>query len=255
AVLDSPVWLDVGQARSQDDVLCQLSVLGPLRIPDVLAARHPRSNDRDPDHRGRDQLWPDGDVRHRGAVVFRTVHRAAALYRRLARLPGRCGLERRAEPTDRSVTDDLGRRRHLAGLAVPDRLRADHRDRDVRGTGNGQQGTDLMLDTTQTSSGGAVMPGWTGVVRHLHVTPRAFLPMREMPEITLVEGKGIEGDRYMIGREAGFYSHKPEEGRQVTLFEFETLVALKRDAGIELGPEEHRPKFSAKRVRTALRGA
>ena len=37
--------------------------------------------------------------------------------------------------------------------------------------------------------------------------------------IELVAGKGIEGDRYMIGREQGFYSHKPEEGRQVTLFE------------------------------------
>ena len=92
------------------------------------------------------------------------------------------------------------------------------------------------------------VPGWTGVVRHLHVTPRAFLPMREMPEITLVEGKGIEGDRYMIGREAGFYSHKPEEGRQVTLFEFETLVALKRDAGIELGPEEHRRNVTVEGV-------
>jgi hypothetical protein len=49
-----------------------------------------------------------------------------------------------------------------------------------------------MLDTIQTSSRGAVVPGWTGVVRHLHVTPRAFLPMREMSEIKLVEGKGIE---------------------------------------------------------------
>lgn len=105
-----------------------------------------------------------------------------------------------------------------------------------------------MLDTIQTSNRGAVVPGWIGVVRHLHVTPRAFLPMREMPEIKLVEGKGIEGDRYMIGREAGFYSHKPEEGRQVTLFEFETLMALKRDAGIELGPEEHRRNVTVEGV-------
>jgi MOSC domain-containing protein YiiM len=99
-----------------------------------------------------------------------------------------------------------------------------------------------MLDTidTQPSVQGAVIPAWTGVVRYLHITPRAFLPMRAMPELRLIEGKGIEGDRYMIGREEGFYSHKPEEGRQVTLFEFETLVALKRDANIELGPGEHR---------------
>ena len=52
----------------------------------------------------------------------------------------------------------------------------------------------------------------------------------------------------MIGREEGFYSHKPEEGRQVTLFEIETLVALKRDAGIDLGPEEHRRNVTVEGV-------
>jgi MOSC domain-containing protein YiiM len=99
-----------------------------------------------------------------------------------------------------------------------------------------------MLDTINTliTTPAAVVPAWTGVVRHLHITPRAFLPMRAMPELRLIEGKGIDGDRYMIGREEGFYSHRPEEGRQVTLFEHETLVALKRDHNIDLGPEEHR---------------
>jgi MOSC domain-containing protein YiiM len=107
-----------------------------------------------------------------------------------------------------------------------------------------------MLDKpdTQTSLPGVVVPGWIGVVRYLHITPRAFLPMRAMPELRLIEGKGIEGDRYMIGREEGFYSHRPEEGRQVTLFEFETLVALKRDANIELGPEEHRRNVTTEGV-------
>lgn len=89
---------------------------------------------------------------------------------------------------------------------------------------------------------------WTGIVRHLHITPRAFLPMRAMPSITLVAGKGIDGDRYMIGREEGFYSHKPEEGRQVTLFELETLTALKRDHRIDLGPEEHRRNVTVEGV-------
>jgi MOSC domain-containing protein YiiM len=107
-----------------------------------------------------------------------------------------------------------------------------------------------MLDTIdiKPSKQGAVTPHWTGVVRHLHITPRAFLPMRAMPALRLIEGKGIEGDRYMIGREEGFYSHKPEVGRQVTLFEFETLVALKRDANIELGPEEHRRNVTVEGV-------
>ena len=81
---------------------------------------------------------------------------------------------------------------------------------------------------------------WTGVVRHLHLAPRAFLPMRAMPEVTLTAGRGIEGDRYNLALESGFYSHKPEVGRQITLFEIETLWALRRDHDIELGAEEHR---------------
>jgi MOSC domain-containing protein YiiM len=91
-------------------------------------------------------------------------------------------------------------------------------------------------------------PSWTGVVRFLHKTPRAFLPMRAFPELTLIAGQGIEGDRYMIGQETGFYSHKPEEGRQVTLFEVETLEALRRDHGIELSAEEHRRNVTVEGV-------
>jgi len=93
-----------------------------------------------------------------------------------------------------------------------------------------------------------VLPAWTGVVRHLHITPRAFLPMESFDQLTLVAGKGIEGDRYMIGRESGFYSHKPEEGRQITLFEIETLEALARDAKIQMLPEEHRRNVTVQGV-------
>jgi MOSC domain-containing protein YiiM len=107
----------------------------------------------------------------------------------------------------------------------------------------------MMLDTPAADPAAALAkPLWTGFVRFLHVTPRAFLPMRSMPALTLIAEKGIEGDRYMIGREEGFYSYKPEEGRQVTLFELETLVALKRDARIELGPEEHRRNVTVEGV-------
>src|SRR6185436_17414805 len=83
---------------------------------------------------------------------------------------------------------------------------------------------------------------------HLHKTPRAFLPMKAFSSLTLVAGKGIEGDRYMIGREAGFYSHKPEDGRQITIFEMETLEALTRDAKITLTPEEHRRNVTVEGV-------
>jgi MOSC domain-containing protein YiiM len=89
---------------------------------------------------------------------------------------------------------------------------------------------------------------WRGVVRFLHRTPRAFLPMRSFSELELIAGRGIEGDRYLIGQEAGFYSHKPEEGRQITLFEIETLEALRRDHSIELLPEEHRRNVTVEGV-------
>jgi MOSC domain-containing protein YiiM len=93
-----------------------------------------------------------------------------------------------------------------------------------------------------------VAPTWTGVVRFLHKTPRAFLPMRGFSELTLVAGRGIDGDRYMIGQESGFYSHMPEAGRQITLFEIETLKALERDAQIALLPEEHRRNVTVEGV-------
>ena len=75
------------------------------------------------------------------------------------------------------------------------------------------------LERPRSASG-----SWAGIVRHLHLAPRAFQPMRAMPEVTLTEGRGIEGDRYNLALESGFYSHKPEVGRQITLFEIETLL-------------------------------
>lgn len=79
---------------------------------------------------------------------------------------------------------------------------------------------------------------WTGTVEGLHVVPRSFLPMRDAERLTLIEGVGIRGDRYST--ESGFYSDRPEEGRQVTLFEAETLDALLRDHRIVLAPSQHR---------------
>ena len=94
----------------------------------------------------------------------------------------------------------------------------------------------------------SALPAWTGIVRHLHITPRAFLPMESFEALTLVAGKGIVGDRYMIGQESGFYSHKPEDGRQITLFEIETLDALARDAKISMEPHEHRRNVTVQGV-------
>ncbi len=81
---------------------------------------------------------------------------------------------------------------------------------------------------------------WLGSVGHLHVAARAFLPMQPREAIELVAGEGIVGDRYRLGVEQGFYSEKPEDGRQVTLFEAEVLDAIERDYKLTLLPAEHR---------------
>jgi MHS family shikimate/dehydroshikimate transporter-like MFS transporter len=77
-------------------------------------------------------FWPDGDVRHRRALVFGALHGAAALQWCLARLPGWRGLEWRIDAPDRGLSNGLGRWENLASVGVPDRMRNDHRDRDLR---------------------------------------------------------------------------------------------------------------------------
>lgn len=64
--------------------------------------------------------------------------------------------------------------------------------------------------------------------------------------LVLIAGIGVEGDRYAQG--TGFYSDKPEPGRQVTLFEEETLEALRRDHGIEFLPTDHRRNITTRAV-------
>lgn len=79
---------------------------------------------------------------------------------------------------------------------------------------------------------------FTGVLLAIHIAPEASAPMAELDAARLIEGVGIEGDRYATAR--GTYSHKPHADRQVTLIEMETLDALARDHGIDLPPQETR---------------
>lgn len=81
-------------------------------------------------------------------------------------------------------------------------------------------------------------PHWAGQVTFLHFAPRSFLPMKSAQHVHLIAGIGVEGDRYASGQ--GFYSDRPEEGRQITLFEAETLDALQRDHKITLSAADHR---------------
>lgn len=87
---------------------------------------------------------------------------------------------------------------------------------------------------------------WAGTVEALHFTPRSFLPMRAAPQLTLIASVGIVGDRYANGD--GFYSDRPEEGRQITLFEAETLEALRRDHAVTLAAGDHRRNVTTRGV-------
>lgn len=79
---------------------------------------------------------------------------------------------------------------------------------------------------------------FAGVLLAIHIAPEASAPMVELDAARLIEGVGIEGDRYATAK--GTYSHKPHPDRQVTLIEMEALDALTRDHGIDLPPHETR---------------
>lgn len=78
---------------------------------------------------------------------------------------------------------------------------------------------------------------WEGRLDHIHIAPAASQPMQALGEARLVAGRGIEGDRYMLG--TGTYSPRPDI-REATLIESEALEALARDYGVALLPHEHR---------------
>ncbi len=87
---------------------------------------------------------------------------------------------------------------------------------------------------------------WQGFVTHLHRASAGAAAMEPLTSARLIAGKGIEGDRYATAK--GHYSHMPEEGRQITFFEIETLEALSRDHDAVLLPQEHRRNVTVRGV-------
>ena len=62
--------------------------------------------------------------------------------------------------------------------------------------------------------------------------------MKRVDQLSALAGRGIEGDRYLLG--TGTYSKKPEPGRQVTLIQSEVLISLKEKFNTTVRPEESR---------------
>lgn len=77
-----------------------------------------------------------------------------------------------------------------------------------------------------------------GIVVSIYIAAGAAGPMKEVAEVRVVAGKGLEGDRYFS--QAGTYSHQGGPSRHVTLIESEAVEAVKRDYGIELAAGETR---------------
>ena len=88
--------------------------------------------------------------------------------------------------------------------------------------------------------------GWTGKLLSIHITPAKSQPMQRLDEARLIEGRGIDGDRYALG--TGTYSIKPGEDRQVTLIEREMLDRVAADDGHEISVDEHRRNLTVEGV-------
>jgi MOSC domain-containing protein YiiM len=92
--------------------------------------------------------------------------------------------------------------------------------------------------TTQADPSTSAVGFFVGEVTGLFRCEIAGEEMEVCSELSLLEGRGVEGDRYLSGR--GHYSHRPHEDRQITLIEAEVLEAIRRDTGAILLPEETR---------------
>ena len=77
-----------------------------------------------------------------------------------------------------------------------------------------------------------------GSIVTINIAEEAAGPMRSLPEVRAVPGKGLEGDRYF--RHAGTWSDLPGSGREVTLIESEAIEALAREEGISIEPGQAR---------------
>ena len=78
----------------------------------------------------------------------------------------------------------------------------------------------------------ALLPLGVGRVHAIYIAEAAKAPMRPVPEVRVLAGLGLEGDRYASG--TGAFSRWPGSGRAVTLIEREAVEAVLRETGIDL---------------------
>ena len=80
----------------------------------------------------------------------------------------------------------------------------------------------------------------TGTVESIHIAARAEEPTRALEAVSVVAGRGIEGDRYFREGGDGTFHEAEKTGQDLTLVEAEAIEGLAADTGIELAPGEAR---------------
>ena len=80
----------------------------------------------------------------------------------------------------------------------------------------------------------------SGKVESIYIAARAEEDTRPVEAVTVVAGRGIEGDRYFRTDGSGTFHEADKHGQDLTLIEAEAIEGLAADTGIELGPGEAR---------------
>jgi len=75
-------------------------------------------------------------------------------------------------------------------------------------------------------------------IHAIYLGSKARQPLQAVTEVKALAGRGLEGDRYSIGR--GSLSRWPGAARQVSLIAHESIEVVFREAGIDLGQGRHR---------------
>lgn len=73
-------------------------------------------------------------------------------------------------------------------------------------------------------------------VEAIYVSPQAGAPMVRLEKVTAIAGRGLEGDRYLLG--TGRFS--PRDVCEVTLIAAEDLETMSADFGVSVSDGQHR---------------